>query len=330
MTTMKQAQALLIKRDTLFGALTLLLFIAISIRLPQFAGLKNVGDVLDDTSILMLLALGQMLVLLTRCVDLSVAANAALCGMSVALLSHAYPGVDVLWIILLATTLGAVLGALNGVLVWQCRIPSIVVTLGTLAIFRGLVYVVSDGTWVTSNEMSPEFLGWVRARFMGLSTMSWLALIGVALAALALHFTATGRRFFVAGSNPAAAAYVGIDVGRTQFIAFTIAGALAGLCGYLWVARFAIASADIAQGFELTVIAACVIGGVSIAGGAGTVTGVILGCLFLGIIRNALPLLGISPFWQMAISGAVIVAAVVINSRARGNDRQRILEASSA
>ena len=117
---------------------------------------------------------------------------------------------------------------------------------------------------------------------------------------------------------------------RTQCIAFTIAGALAGLCGYLWVARFAIASADVAQGFELTVIAACVIGGVSIAGGVGTVMGVVLGCLFLGLIRNALPLLGISPFWQMAISGAVIVIAVVINARVQLQSRRRILEASAA
>jgi rhamnose transport system permease protein len=160
--------------------------------------------------------------------------------------------------------------------------------------------------------------------------MSWLAIVGVVIAGVALYHSATGRRFFAAGSNPSAAAYVGIDVGRTQCLAFTIAGAIAGLCGYLWVARFAIASADVAQGFELTVIAACVIGGVSIAGGAGTVTGVVLGCMFLGIIRNALPLLGVSPFWQMAISGAVIVGAVVINSRARGDARQRILERSAA
>lgn len=325
----KLIRSLLIQRDSLFGALTLLLFVAISLQLPQFASLKNVSDVLDDTAILILLALGQMLVLLTRCVDLSVAANAALTGMCVALVSRVHPDIDIRVIVLLATSLGAALGALNGLLVWYCRIPSIVVTLGTLAIYRGLVYVVSDGTWVTSNEMSPEFLGWVRGSFAGLSMMSWLAIIGVAVGGFALRYTAAGRRFFVAGSQPAAAGYVGINVGRVQCLAFTIAGAIAGLCGYLWVARFAIASADIAQGFELTVIAACVIGGVSIAGGSGTVAGVVLGCLFLGIIRNALPLLGISPFWQMAISGGVIVGAVVINSRARREQRQRILEGPS-
>ena len=313
-------------RDAIFGTLTALLFLAISIRLPQFASLDSLSDLVDDTAILFLLALGQMLVLVTRCVDLSVAANAALSGMCIALLSQSHPELAVIGLVLLATVLGAALGALNGALIWTCRIPSIVVTLGTLAIYRGFVYVVSDGTWVTSNEMTPSFLGFVRETFFGLTTMSWLAILAIALFASVLRYTTLGRRFFVAGSNPSAAAYVGIDVGKTQFLAFTIGGALAGLCGYLWVARFAIASADVAAGFELTVIAACVIGGVSIAGGVGTVTGVVLGCLFLGIIRNALPLLGVSPFWQMAISGAVIVGAVVINARVESTTRQHILE----
>ena len=313
-------------RDTLFGAVTLLLFGAIALRAPQFASLTNVSEVIDDTAILLLLALGQMLVLVTRCVDLSIAANAALSGMCVALLNQAQPGLDVLWIVLLAAAIGGMLGVVNGALVWGCRIPSIVVTLGTLAVYRGFVYIVSDGTWVTSNELSPQFLGLVRASLLGLSLLSWLAILGVVAFALALRHSMTGRRFFIAGSNPSAAAYVGIDVGRMQLLAFTISGAIAGVCGYLWVARFAVASSDVAQGFELTVIAACVIGGVSIAGGIGTVTGVVLGCAFLGIIRNALPLLGISPFWQMAVSGAVIVAAVVINARTQQQTRRRILE----
>jgi rhamnose transport system permease protein len=329
MSLPSRASAVLSHRDGVFGALTLVLFVAISLRLPQFASPGSVADIVDDTAILILLALGQMLVLLTRCVDLSIAANIALSGMCVALLNQSNAEIDVAWIVLIATALGATLGAINGILVWMCRIPSIVVTLGTLAIYRGLVYVVSDGTWVTSNEMSGKFLGFVRSSAVGLSMMSWLALAAIILFGLALKNTAIGRRFFVAGNNPAAAAYVGIDVGRVQFLAFTLSGAIAGLCGYLWVARFAIASADVAQGFELTVIAACVIGGVSIAGGLGTVTGVVLGCAFLGLIRNALPLLGISPFWQMAISGAVIVGAVVINARLHADSRQRILEGAS-
>jgi rhamnose transport system permease protein len=118
------------------------------------------------------------------------------------------------------------------------------------------------------------------------------------------------------GGNPHAAVYAGIDVGRTQALAFVLSGALAGLTGYLWIARYAVAYVDVAGGFELDVVAACVIGGVAIAGGAGTVAGCVLGALFLGVIKNALPVVGISPFWQMAISGTAIILAVVFNARA--------------
>ena len=130
-------------------------------------------------------------------------------------------------------------------------------------------------------------------------------------------------------SNPRAAVYAGVDVGRSQCLAFTLSGAIAGLCGYLWVARYAVAYTDVANGFELQVIAACVIGGISIGGGVGTVTGIVLGCLFLGILKNALPLLGVSPFWQTAVSGLVITVAVIINARDPSAGRRRILEGST-
>jgi rhamnose transport system permease protein len=139
----------------------------------------------------------------------------------------------------------------------------------------------------------------------------------------------TGRRFYVAGNNPDAAVYAGVSVGRTQFIAFSINGAIAGLCGYLWVARFAVAYTDVASGFELQVIAACVIGGVSIGGGVGSLIGTVLGCLFLGVLNNALPLLGVSPFWQTAVSGLIITIAVVLNARDASGGRRPILEAGS-
>jgi rhamnose transport system permease protein len=136
--------------------------------------------------------------------------------------------------------------------------------------------------------------------------------------------TTLGRAFYAVGGNPHAATYAGIDVGRTQFWAFTISGALAGLTGYLWVSRFAVAFVDLAGGFELSVVAACVIGGVAIMGGIGTVVGAMLGALFLGIISNALPVVNISPFWQLAISGGAIIIAVALNSRAN-RDKGRII-----
>lgn len=314
------------RRDLALGFIVLLLFGLVTAAFPQFARPGNVAEVLDDSAILIMLALGQMLVILTRGIDLSIAANLALSGMLVALFNKNYPDAGVLPVLLLAIGSGAVLGLLNGMLVWRLKLPPIVVTLGTMSVFRGLIYLLSGGTWVNDNQMSPDFLGLVRFEVLGLTVLSWLAIIGAAGAAFSMRYTGLGRDFYAAGGNPAAATYTGLDPGRMQCFAYTICGAIAGLCGYLWVARFAVAYTDIALGFELQVIAACLIGGVAIAGGVGTVAGVVLGCLFIGVIRNALPLIGISPFWQMGINGAVIVAAAVLSARRR-EDKRAILEA---
>jgi rhamnose transport system permease protein len=316
-------------RDAILGLITLLLIGALSIQSPQFASPHNLAEIFDDTAILILLALGQMLVIITRGVDLSVASNLALSGMVAALVDRNFPQAGLVSVIVVAVACGAVLGACNGLLVWRLRLPAIVVTLGTLSIYRGVIYLLTDGAWVNSHEMSAEFLGFVRARFLGLTSISWIALLAVALSWIVLRFTNFGRSFFVAGGNPNAAAAAGVDAGRVQFFAFLASGALAGACGYLWVARFAVAYTDIALGFELQVIAACLIAGVSIAGGIGTTLGVLIGCLFLGSIKNALPLLGISPFWQMGVSGLIITIAAVLNARTDPVGRRSILEAGA-
>ena len=306
--------------------LDLLLLACVAALFPAFVAPGSLAALLDDSALLILLAIGEMLVLLTGSVDLSVAANVALSGMIAGLVNQHAAWLGVLPAIAVAVVVGTLLGMFNGVLVWMLRIPSIVVTLGTLSVYRGSVYLASGGHWVNSNQMSPAFLGFVRAEFLGLTMLSWIAIVGTVIAGLLLRHTVRGRDLYAAGNNPAASIYAGISVGRMQFIAFTAAGAIAGLCGYLWVARFAVAYTDIANGFELQVIAACVIGGVSITGGVGSVAGVVLGALFLGIIKNALPLVGVSPFFQMAISGLVITAAVVINARGARTSAPRILE----
>jgi rhamnose transport system permease protein len=267
-------------------------------------------------------------VILTRGIDLSVAANLALSGMIVALLNRSHPDLNVAVLVGIAMFSGLVLGAFNGVLVWKLRLPPIVVTLGTMSVYRGVIYLLSKGAWVNENEMSREFLGFVRWELLGLSTLAWLAIAAALIGYVALKYSGTGRDLYAAGGSPTAAQYCGIDPGRMQFLAYVVSGAIAGLCGYLWVARFAVAYTDIALGFELQVIAACLIGGVAIAGGIGSVVGVVLGCLFIGIIRNALPLVGISAFWQMFINGIVILAAVLLSARQRVHKRS-ILEASS-
>ena len=299
-------------REALLALAIVLLIGVIAVRFPAFIRPANLASVFNDTAPLIVLAIGQMIVILTKCIDLSMAATLALCGMVAALLNGA--GVPLALILLAVTALGAALGAVNGVLVWKVGIPSIVVTLGTMTIYRGTIFLMTDGAWVNAHQMTDGFKALPRAVILGLPVMSWIAIACIALFAVVLTRTPLGRAFYAVGGNPHAAVYAGIDVGRTQFLAFAIAGALAGLTGYLWVARYAVAYVDIAGGFELDVVAACVIGGVAIAGGSGTVAGVVLGALFLGVMKNALPVVGISPFWQLAISGSAIILAVAFNA----------------
>jgi rhamnose transport system permease protein len=311
-------------RETILGGAILVLLLLIASRFSGFVAPSNLANVFNDTAPLIILALGQMVVILTRCIDLSVAANLALTGMVVAMINVAMPGLPIPIIIVIAISLGAIMGAINGVLVWKLAIPPIVVTLGTMTIFRGLIFLISDGKWVNSHEMSPAFTGFPRAVLLGLPVLSWIAIMTVIVFGVMMARTQFGRSIFAVGGNPHAAVYTGINVGKTQFWAFVASGALAGLTGYLWVARYAVAYVDIAGGFELEVVAACVIGGISIAGGIGSVGGAVLGAIFLGVVKNALPVVNISPFWQLAISGSAILIAVAFNARA-GRAKGRII-----
>lgn len=308
-------------RELVLGAAILALLLAIASRFPAFIDPSNLANVFNDTAPLIILALGQMAVILTRCIDLSVAANLALTGMVVAMLNTLYPGLPIPVILAISILLGAIMGLANGLLVWKLDIPPIVVTLGTMTIFRGIIFLISDGAWINAHEMSDSFKAFPRAVVLGLPVLSWIAILAVLGFTVLIGRTALGRAFYAVGGNPHAAVYTGINVGRTQCAAFVLSGALAGLTGYLWVARYAVAYVDIAGGFELEVVAACVIGGISIAGGIGSVGGALLGALFLGIVKNALPVINISPFWQLAISGSAIIIAVAFNAtsnRSRG------------
>lgn len=302
-------------RDVVLAFALVALVALVYTRFPEFASIKSLSAVFNDTSILIILALGQMAVILTRCIDLSMASNLALVGMCTAMLNAAIPALPIPLLVLIAVVLGALLGCINGLLVWKLDIPPIVVTLGTLTIFRGIIFLISDGQWVNAHEMSPAFKALPRLTVLGLPVLSWFAIVSIIGIYVLLTRTAQGRALYAVGGNPNAAVYTGINVGRTRFNAFVLSGALSGVAGYLWVSRYAVAYVDIAAGFELDVVAACVIGGISIAGGIGSVAGAVLGALFLGVIKNALPVVNISPFWQQAISGAAIIIAVVFNAR---------------
>lgn len=313
-------QSLLKNREALLAVVIVLMIAGIGSRVPAFITPGNLAEMFNDTSILIILALGQMMVLLTKGIDLSMAANLALTGMIVALLNFHHPEIPVWALLVIASLLGLVMGMINGLLVWQLGIPAIVVTLGTMSIYRGIIFLLSNGGWINAHQMSQPFLALPRTVVLGLPLLSWCAIAILLLVGYFLRYSRTGRALYTAGGNPTAAWYTGINAGKMQFVSFSLSGLLAGFCGYLWISRFAVAYVDVANGFELQIVAACVIGGISTMGGIGRVPGCLCGALFLGVINNALPVIGVSPFWQMAISGAVIVIAVLLNER--GNKRK--------
>lgn len=312
-------------RELILALILLIGVAAIGSYQPVFLRWDNISDMLTETSVLFMMALAQMTVILTRGIDLSVAANLALSGMLAALVSQYYPDTPLVLMILTGVVTGLVLGLFNGLLIAFLGIPPIVMTLGTLAVFRGMIIIIAAGDQVNASEMGAAFQAFPKQVFLGLASPVWIAIVVSFLFWLFLNHTRAGRGLYAIGGNPVAARYCGIDQRRQELLAYAISGAVAGLCGYLWVARYGVAYSEIASGYELTVIAACVIGGVSIGGGVGSVAGTLLGALFLGIVMTALPVLQISPFWQMAISGAVILAAVVINARAERRPDKLIL-----
>ncbi len=312
-------------RDAALAAIVIVLVLLIGLRAPVFLTPESLIGVLTDTSFLIMLVLAQTTVILTRGIDLSVAANLALTGMVAALLSRAMPSLPLIAAMSLAMMLGAALGAINGLFIAGIGIPPIVVTLGTLSIYRGTIFLIAGGSWLTSKDMSSAFLAFPNMSFVGIPILIVISTLVILGFWAFLNHTRLGRALYAVGGNPVAARYCGIDLSNQQFLVYTLAGTVSGLCGYLWVSRYGIAYTDIAQGYELTIIAACVIGGVSIAGGVGSVQGAVLGALFLGVVVNALPVINISPFWQMFISGAFILTAVVVNARSERRSGKLIL-----
>lgn len=317
--------SLLQGREALLALMVIALVLLVGLRAPVFLTAGSLANLLTDSTLLVMLALAQMLVIVTRGIDLSIASTLALAGMVAAMLAAANPGLPLVAVMLAACATGLAAGLVNGYLIGVLALPPIVVTLGTMSVYRGLVFVLSGGAWVSAHQMPANFVAFPLARLLGLPHLVWIA-IGVVLAMVYLaRYTRFGRDLYAIGNAPHCAAYIGIPSARRLLATYGLSGLVAGLCGYLWVARYAVAYTEIAYGFEFTVIAACVIGGVSIAGGVGSVAGAMLGALFLSVIGNALPVLQVSPFWQSALTGAVILVAVMLNARANRKRSRQIL-----
>lgn len=314
------------RREFTLFVLIIIQILLISLRAPRFLSVSNFNNMLDDTAILIMVAIGQLMVILTAGIDLSVASGLAFTGMSVALLNQYYPGIPIFIILLLSIIIGFMLGSFNGLLVAFGNIPPIITTLGTLSIYRGLVFVLSKGAWVSAHEMTESFRSFPRINIFGISFLLIISIFVVILFLIFLNYTRIGREIYGVGGNITAAQYVGINLKKIKYLVFALCGAICGLSGFLWVARYASAQNDTAVGFELQTIAACVIGGASIAGGSGSIFGVVLGALFLGILKNALPVINVSPFWQMLIQGFIILIAIIVNQLMSHRNQQLIIK----
>ncbi|MGA9848478.1 MAG: ABC transporter permease, partial [Roseiarcus sp.] len=194
------------------------------------------------------------------------------------------------------------------------RVPAIVVTLGTMSVFRGIDSLWTGGRQISADQVPQAWLDLTSARVLGVPLMIIIAVAIMIVAAVLLRRTATGREFFAIGSNPSGAELIGIPSRRLILLAFSIAGLLAGFAGALWASRYATIDARVAYGYELTVIAAAVVGGVAIRGGAGTILGVAFGALTLLVIRNGLILVRVDPLWLQGVYGLVILAAIGLDA----------------
>jgi rhamnose transport system permease protein len=292
----------------------LLLAVFIQFRNPKFLTLENLEDLITNTAILGILSIGMMMVLLTRGIDLSIGATLALSGMISALFVSANPNIHPLVAILLGILVGIICGMILGFLIAFIGILPIIASLGMMYAYRGITYWSSNGEWVSAHQMPDSFKKIATSNILGINTLIFIAIIIFIIAAYFLNHTRTGRQIYAIGSNPDSAKISGIKSRRILMLVYTIMGGLAGLSGVLWVSKFASAQGDTATGYELSVIAACIIGGVSIAGGQGKVIGVLLGAIFLGMMDNALPLINVSPFWQHGLEGLIILIAVIFNT----------------
>jgi rhamnose transport system permease protein len=276
---------------------------------------RTFNRVASSVSIITVVAAGQTLVVLTRNIDLSVGSIVGCTAYFVGTKLAADHGMPALLGVLIAVALGSLMGMVNGVLVACGRVPSIIVTLGTLAIYRGILIDYSGAKTVTTDSLPSWVVDLPTLQLFSVGGLEIRAMVALALVVVIVFHLATnylnfGRQFYASGSNPEAAELVGLPTRRIIFTAFTLSGGLAGLAGFMFLARFGNITVEAGRGLELQVVAAVVVGGVNIFGGSGTIIGAMLGAVMIGTLEQSLFRLQINEFWRDAILGLLILLAV--------------------
>jgi rhamnose transport system permease protein len=308
------ADALARNRESTLLVVLVLVVLGTALARPGFLNTQNLRDVLLNVAIISLLSAGMTVVMLMRHIDLSVGSVVGLTAYLVGTLYVQHPGMPVGVALLAGIAMGLVAGLVNGLLVTFGRVPSLVATLSTLYIIRGADYWFVHGGQVNATSLPDAYSRLATGALLGIPNLVLIAALVLAALGFYLKFYRGGREFYAIGSNLEAARLAGIAVDRRVLGGFLLAGAIAGLAGALWLARFGTVDASTAKGIELQVVAAAVVGSVAITGGVGTIWGATLGALLLGVINISLVVLRVSPFWQQAIQGALIVAAITLDT----------------
>ncbi|MCD8198335.1 MAG: ABC transporter permease [Lachnospiraceae bacterium] len=297
----------------------------VQFRNSSFLTVSVINSILKNYAYTMVLSFGMMIVLLIGGIDISVGATLAFCGMAGSLLMKNGILPNCLSVYLFTTVLGFALGALIGLVIAKGKVIPIIATLGFQYIYRGMTYLISGSTWVGTAYMLQDFKDFAQGSFLGINHLVCITIVIFVVFFVFLKWTMFGRQIYAVGSNAEAAEISGIKIDRIKILVYAICGAIAGLCGSMYTGYYASAQNDMATGTEMDVIAACVIGGVSLNGGQGSAVGVLLGAIMMAVIGKSLTLIGIDAFWQQALKGAIILLAVVINVLVqRGIDRRNL------
>ena len=311
-------------------AFLLVLGVLFSILTDRFSTIQNLTTVASSASILAIAACAQGIVLLTRNLDVSVGSIMGFAGYLTADYAANHPGVTPVEIVLISLAIGAGLGLINGLVVAYGKVPALIATLGTMSLYRGLTYIYAHGQEVTSSRLPHWMLTGVDARVYGVPLLVLVAVIVVAFAAVFLQRYPLGRRIYAVGSNPLASFFFGLRAERIVLLAYVLSGLLCGAAGLLYAARVGTVTVVLASGWEMSSLAAAVIGGISVSGGSGTVLGAALGAVALATIDNGLVLLAVPEFWRMFIQGVAIVAAVAVDALIAASIREAVTARRSA
>ena len=279
---------------------------------PVFASALNFRNIALDVSLLLVLGAGVSVVMVTRNLDLSVGSVVCLSAMTVGVIGRDYPSLPLAYVVLSGIGVGLIVGLINGVVVAYLKVSSIIYTLGMLSLLRGLVYWIGGGLQVNSNDVRPQLVEVSIVGPFGLPWLVYIAIASIILTSLFLRGTLLGRSLYAVGSNPRAAELRGLPSRLAIISAFCVSGFFAGSAGVIYICRYGFVANTTGTGLELTVLAAVVIGGISIFGGSGSVGGTALGCLLLVIIANSFAITDLSVYWRGAVYGILIIVAVSI------------------